>query len=309
MNPLLLAAALFYALVSVPVASFRVEPTHRSELETQAPMGTPVLIDSIAGGEWCRALLPDSARGWVNISGIAPLPDEIDFDRWRSRKRLVVTNPVEQPVYADSVGSRLLSRIVCGSIVADADLPAGGRPPRAAIEMPTGAIGWIDRSSVTPLDLWSRRNWSTDSLLSIASSLIDTPYLWGGTSTKMLDCSGFTKICYAHAGAYNLPRNASQQATVGTRIDDPVALLPADLLFFLSPATGRVNHVGIYLGDGLYIHASGRVYISSLDPDDPLWCPKIYSHAVRIPGSPGADALRYSASPWYFIQQSPAPLQ
>jgi cell wall-associated NlpC family hydrolase len=99
--------------------------------------------------------------------------------------------------------------------------------------------------------------------------------LWGGTSTKGLDCSGFTKTVYFMDGMI-LPRDASQQEKIGVLVDDRKnydLLEPGDLLFFGKEVTDstdeKIVHVGMWIGDMKFIHASGDVHISSMDVDDP----------------------------------------
>jgi cell wall-associated NlpC family hydrolase len=104
--------------------------------------------------------------------------------------------------------------------------------------------------------------------------MMGLPYLWGGTSWKGVDCSGFTRTIYLMNGML-LPRDASQQVHVGKQVDtsaDYGNLQPGDLLFFGRPATDLSNeravHVGMWLGNGQFIHSSGMVRISSFNPSD-----------------------------------------
>ena len=126
------------------------------------------------------------------------------------------------------------------------------------------------------------------------------PYLWGGTSGKLMDCSGFTRTVFLLNGIY-LPRDASQQVNVGNLVDTKDGfsnLKPGDLLFFGRKATPtskeRITHVGIYIGNEEFIHESGMVQINSFDKSK-----KNYSHfrytqfvkAKRIINSAGKNGV------------------
>jgi NlpC/P60 family protein len=102
-----------------------------------------------------------------------------------------------------------------------------------------------------------------------ALSVMGAPYRWGGTSTDGFDCSGLIQYSYAQHGI-TLPRRSLDQAKAGRPVDRRLeALAPGDILTFGSEPGGEVAHVGLYLGDGRFIHsADGGVQTSLLSPTD-----------------------------------------
>jgi cell wall-associated NlpC family hydrolase len=107
----------------------------------------------------------------------------------------------------------------------------------------------------------------SDSVVALARAQLGRRYLFGGTDPdRGFDCSGFTRYLMRALGV-RLPRTASEQAAAGREVPrDPARLRVGDLLTF--GRGGRITHVGVYVGEGRYIHASsyaGRIVESRLD--------------------------------------------
>lgn len=103
-------------------------------------------------------------------------------------------------------------------------------------------------------------------IIAYAKQYLGKPYVWGGNGPNCFDCSGFTKYVYSHFG-YNLNRTASAQLKNGVSVSRS-ELQAGDLVFFYNGKVSTpVSHVGIYIGNGDFIHASSNSYtveISSL---------------------------------------------
>ena len=105
-------------------------------------------------------------------------------------------------------------------------------------------------------------------LATIAQSLLNAPYLWGGKNAMGMDCSGFTQVVYAAMGV-NLLRNAREQMTQGELIPCLSDAQPGDLAFFdhadRDPKATNISHVGMLLSPTEIIHCSGCVHIDTID--------------------------------------------
>lgn len=100
-------------------------------------------------------------------------------------------------------------------------------------------------------------NYLREALVKTAQDFIGVRYLWGGTSSETgFDCSGLTMTVYQLNGL-NLPRKSTRQFEVGSPVSSS-KLQKGDLVFFAAKGKNKVSHVGVYIGDGEFIHASSR---------------------------------------------------
>lgn len=264
---LLCGAAVFAqerALARLSVVSMRGRASHSAEQVSQALMGTPMRVLQ-KGAEWSRVQTPDGYEGWI-INHSLTFLSPAEFSRWKSAHKVMVTEPYEQH---DADG---LTDLVCGDILVSVgdslELPDGRR-----ILKPAG---------VESLDSVTGREFCPEELPEFASKYYGVPYLWGGLSSKGMDCSGLVRMAYLAQGRI-LPRDAWQQALEGEAVNVD-SLRPGDLIFFGNVRTGRVTHVGIYAGGGEYVHSSQMVRRNSLDPESPLYLPLKVLACRRIAG-------------------------
>lgn len=152
-------------------------------------------------------------------------------------------------------------------------------PPTTGPPVPPPAAPPADRPR-EPEDVRSPDAVRSEESIRVAASIVETalgamgsPYRWGGSDENGYDCSGLIQWAYGQHGII-LPRTSLDQARTGTAQDRTVSsLLPGDILTFSSG--GGVSHVGLYVGDGEFIHSSSAgVRLSSLlagDPDSRWW--------------------------------------
>ncbi|MGB4589561.1 MAG: NlpC/P60 family protein [Clostridiaceae bacterium] len=143
------------------------------------------------------------------------------------------------------------------------DIVADKKAAEAAAAAAAAAANKAPKSTSSTLAAVSSTASATGSaIVKYSYNFLGIPYVWGGTTLSGLDCSGFTKLVYAHFGI-NLPRVSRDQAKVGTYVPISQAQ-PGDLVYF---GQTNVTHIGIYIGNNQMIHAPSpgkSVMISSM---------------------------------------------
>ena len=263
-----------FAVARNSVINIRSKPKHSAELGTQGLLGMPLkVLDK--KGDFYRVQTPDNYISWVDKGGITKMTKE-EFDNWNNHKKVIFTNTYGF-VYADKTkNSEIVSDITIGGVLKYVSMDS----QFFEVVYPDKRKGYLKREESMMYESWlNKLNPIPDNIETIAKSMDGFPYLWGGTSSKGMDCSGFTKMVYLMNG-YIIPRDASQQVTAGKIVDinlDFSDLKKGDLLFFGTKATNgkrqRVVHVGIWLGNDKmeFIHSSGNVHLSSMDENSPIY--------------------------------------
>ncbi|MFO8146000.1 MAG: SH3 domain-containing protein [Bacteroidota bacterium] len=256
-------------IIKISVANLRSAPSHSAELVTQAILGTPVKIYK-KEGTWYYIQTPEGYLAWVDYGGVTPFSKE-DLSAWKVAKKVIYLKTYGFAYEKPNPETQVVSDLVAGNVL---EL-LGEENGFYQVKYPQGKTGYINQEDAQAYEQWlSGLKPSMETLVETSKSLLGIPYLWGGTSAKGVDCSGYTKTIFFLNGII-LPRDASQQIHTGVEVDTERKfenLISGDLLFFGRKATDstseKVIHVGMWIGDNKFIHAMGDVHISTMDKNE-----------------------------------------
>jgi len=252
------------AVVTISVASLHCEPDIRQEVVNQVLLGAAIrLLKRKRSNYYCQ--LEDGYLGWIDGSALAVV-DSAMLSDWQNQRKVVV-----KAIWGLIKCEPSESSASVGDLVVGNELIFLSKDEKwSRVKLPDGRTGYVNNEFlIDQRELLNRKAPSAENILNTAGQLKGFPYVWGGTSTKGMDCSGFTYTVFRINGI-RLPRDANMQVTLGDSVEiteNLEKLLPADLLFF-SPDSNRITHVGIYLGDYQFIHSEGYVRQDSFNPAD-----------------------------------------
>lgn len=245
------------------VTPVRMEPSEGSEQLTQLLFGEVCqVLERLPRWTKIRSTV-DGQTGWVDFKMVTSIGDEAKGDEAKgigvvavpiaaatdmeTGEELMLTLGTRLPNYAhgtfEILGKKYLINPTCVSHLEDA-LQAVGHPAGYRLEG------------------------KGEEVCTIAQTLLNAPYLWGGKNAMGIDCSGFTQVVYSVFGV-NLLRNAREQITQGTPVASLAEAQAGDLAFFdhadRDPKATNISHVGLLLDKQTIIHCSGCVHVDYID--------------------------------------------
>ena len=281
-----LMKAISWALVNLSVANIRTAPKHSAELSTQSLLGHPLKVYE-KKKDWYLVQTSNQYIGWVDKYGLQ-LVNQSEYNQWLESERVYITKSQLSAWNSDQP----ITDLVFGNIVV--------RKKNNLFLLPDNRQITLNRSEYIPLENLPKTI-DLAKIKQLATNQLGKPYLWGGTSTKGLDCSGFSSVSFLASGIL-LRRDASLQVLEGIEIS-PSNIQLGDLIFWGNKQRAKVSHVGIYLDSNQFIHSSGRVRLSSLETTDSNYESNREMTNVRRITNEYLDNNKWTmirTHPWYF---------
>jgi gamma-D-glutamyl-L-lysine dipeptidyl-peptidase len=236
---------------SQPVLSLHKEPREFSEVVAQLVWSDSVQILEQGDYDWAKVVTSNLQEGWVPFSALVlfkdsqyPKPNKVAMVCSRMAYIYIARDLKIPPLFSLPYGAKL-------ELVQALDVQADRW---AQVRLINGEVAFVQRSDIViqPKPL------SVNEVLTLAESLIGVPYSWGGNTVYGFDAAGLVQMLYQQMGI-SLPRDIADQADMPQMRSKSVSELErGDFLFFSLADDGQIDHVGIYLGSGQFLHASSK---------------------------------------------------
>lgn len=249
-----------YTITKTPRCPLMLHPTHDTEQADEMLLG------------WRAEILEEAAPGWLRVradyryEGYAPADCLTEDNGWSAMPKLVVTKGYCTALSLPKVQGALVGDLPRGALVAPLAPP--DEKGWIKIALPDGSEGYTKSSFLGTYyesSPFSQEEFRTR-VCETALSYLGAHYRWGGKSPLGIDCSGLAFMSYWLNGV-SIYRDAKIMEGFPLREISRADIQKGDLLFF-------PGHVAVYLGDGRYVHSTGKngsdgVVLNSLNPSDP----------------------------------------
>src|SRR5665648_748849 len=183
-----------WGLATLSASNLRALPDHASELVSQALMGAPLKVLEYQDG-WYRVQTPDYYIGWMEGSGLQRFT-EAEMNRWKKSNRYVFNLINGNAFDSPERKSRMVTDLVLGDLL---EVVVETRK-YLKIRIPDGRVGFVRKKDCLSWNEWTNSKPDVQAMISVARQMLGLPYMWGGTSSKAIDCSGLTKTAYYSQG-------------------------------------------------------------------------------------------------------------
>lgn len=267
------------AIVNVPVCPLMTRPGPDCERADEALLGMVVEVLEQTTAAYWRVRTSYRYEGYAPVccllsQGVAAWEQKLKKVVRRKRFADVQQSPAFQ--------SWPLVSVSMGTILAVAEEKGTAQPGWMVVELPSGRRGWVRESwledeSASPPDLDEE-----DLRAQLVAAALDyrgVPYRWGGKTPMGIDCSGLVSMAYLLNGI-TICRDARLEPGFDLVEVSQEAMKPGDAIFF-------PGHVAMYIGDGCYVHATGKagsdgVVVNSLRENDPAYRPDLAERITAI---------------------------
>ncbi|MBA3957879.1 MAG: C40 family peptidase [Parachlamydiaceae bacterium] len=239
---------LMFTYVNAPFVEMREGPSLDTKVDSQAIYAERVEILETAH-DWIKIQTPDTYTGWVK-KDLLRTQDYPFIDHTGALTAMI--NRRSAHIYAEpdlAMGPMMTLPYESRLQVIDQMGNPEGR--WLCVQLVNGQNAYVQRGDI----MLNPKPLNHEELTSLSLNFMDLPYTWGGRVSFGYDCSGFTQMLYRRIGVI-LPRNARQQINWnGFHEVATESLQPGDLIFF-GKDSSKIVHVGLFLGDNWFIHAS-----------------------------------------------------
>jgi cell wall-associated NlpC family hydrolase len=274
--PLLWATTLYgaNAVVLRPAANLHSAPSGDADVVSQAIYGTNLEVIEDRNN-WSRVRTPDDYTGWVHKAWVMR-----SDDRYAAAGRIAKVTSLFASLYREASVTKHepITTIPFETTLEVVGESVAGEERWLQVRLPDKKSAWMLSGDVT----LNPEKLSVRAMVDLSRRFLGLPYLWGGTSTFGFDCSGFTQMLQRQRGAI-MPRDAGMQAAwTGATHVERAALRAGDLLFF-GASDKKIDHTGMYLGNGEFINATRHLkpVVQICKLSDPHWS-KAYVSARRV---------------------------
>ena len=252
-----------------PVVNMHITPNSMSEVCSQTLYGEALqILETTQDGLWVKIQTSDNYIGYIKNSDYINTPQS---DCKPSRKIAKIKNIYAHLYHTNSITAHPpLMTLPCSIQLEVISEPACENYRWIEVQLIEGKAAWIRRGDV----IVDPKPLTFDEMLRFSIKFIGLPYTWGGTSSFGFDCSGFVQFLYRNSGI-ELPRDARQQIVApGMQPIQTCELKGADFIFF-GKTPEKISHVGLYLKNNIFIHASALLGPSPTVQIGDITSPKI----------------------------------